>query len=145
MEGVIDAVKKRFEQLEISYNVVHHEPIYTAADAKNVKEQLSGIGCKNLFLTNTKRTIFLLVIIADWQQADLKEIAEFVGSTRLSFVKKADMVHLLGVNPGSVSPLTLINDKDKKVEVLIASELIGKNFWFIRMITVKHWQFSMTT
>lgn len=119
-------LEKIFEQLEIPYHVVYHEPIYTAADAKNLKKQIAGIGCKNLFLTNTKRTIFLLVMIADWQQADLKEIAKFVGSTRLSFAKKEDMIHLLGVNPGSVSPLTLINDEDKKVDVLIGSELIGK-------------------
>lgn len=114
-----------FKKLNISYEEIEHVAVYTVEEAKLVEEAITGVGCKNLFLTDKKGKYFL-VMIEESKKANIKEIAEIVGVNHLSFAKDDDLMSVLGLTPGSVTPLGIINDKDNKVTLLLDNDLEDK-------------------
>ena len=103
----------------ISFTKYEHEPVYTCEEAENVCRNISGFSCKNLFLTNTKADIFILVIVPANEKTDLKKIAGIVGEKRVTFAREEKLYELMQLNPGAVSIFGLINDKENKIELMI--------------------------
>ena len=114
------------EDLNIEYKMQEHKPAYTVDDLKDVFLNMEGIGCKNLFLKDAKKNLFLYTLPED-KRADLKTLPEKINSKRLSFANENDLQTYLGLIPGAVTPLGIINDKDKKVTVVLDKELKNKN------------------
>jgi Ala-tRNA(Pro) deacylase len=73
-----------------------------------------GIHIKNLYLRDRKKRNFLIVAQED-RVIDLKNLDQKIGCDRLSFGSADRLFEMLGVRPGAVSPLTVINDSDYKV------------------------------
>lgn len=124
MEEVLDTLKK----LEINYELVNHKAVYTIEDMNNLnKEIFKGAEiCKNLFLRDQKGKRHFLVVLCSEKKADMTKIQEQALSTRLSFASSERLMKYLKLEPGHVSPMGLINDKEKEVEVLIDKDLKGK-------------------
>jgi Ala-tRNA(Pro) deacylase len=72
---------------------------------------------KNLYLRDRKKRNFLIVAQED-RVIDLKTLDQKIGSDRLSFGSADRLFEMLGVRPGAVSPLTVINDSDHKVSAV---------------------------
>ena len=106
------------DQLQISYLVHKHTPLRTVEDSKEYRGDMPGVHIKNLYLRDRKKRNFLLVVGED-QSIDLKTLHQKIGCDRLSFGSADRLFEMLGVRPGAVSPLTLINDPDHKVELLL--------------------------
>lgn len=123
--------------LEIAYEEVEHDPVYTVKQAQSIKSRISGVGCKNLFLTDHHRTKYLLVIIEEGKQADLKQLAAVAGTSRLSFANDEELYEILRLSPGSVSPFGIIYDESNWVTVLIDEDLQGKRLLFHPNINIK--------
>jgi Ala-tRNA(Pro) deacylase len=77
---------------------------------------MPGADTKNLFLQEEKGSQFYLVTIPHDKRADLKALAAVLGAKRLTFGSEADLLRLLGVTPGSVTMMGLINDCRREVE-----------------------------
>lgn len=124
MEEVLDTLKK----LEINYELVNHKAVYTIEDMNNLnKEIFKGAEiCKNLFLRDQKGKRHFLVILCSEKKADMAKIQKQALSTRLSFASSERLMKYLKLEPGHVSPMGLINDVEKKVEVLIDKDLKNK-------------------
>ncbi len=106
------------DQLQINYSVHNHPPLRTVEDSKKNRINMSGVHIKNLYLRDRKKRNFLLVAGED-QSIDLKTLDQKIGCGRLSFGSADRLFEILGVRPGAVSPLTLINDPDHKVYLLL--------------------------
>lgn len=83
---------------------------------------LEGVRCKNLLLQDKKGRYFLIVTTAA-KSLDLVALADLVGSKRLSFASSDKLLELLGVLPGSLSPLALVNDEAKRVRLIVDCDL----------------------
>ena len=114
------------KELNIEYELQEHKAVYTVDDLQDVFMEMEGIGCKNLFLKDAKKKLFLYTL-PDNKRADLKTLPEKINSKRLSFANENDLQTYLGLIPGAVTPLGIINDKDKKVTVVLDKELKNKN------------------
>ncbi len=112
-------------ELNINYEEIEHKAVYTVEEANSLKDRIKGTGCKNLFLTDKKNNYFLY-LLRDDKKADLKELSNFLNVKRLTFGNDDDLNNLLGLTKGSVTPLGIINDKDKKVRVVIDKVLVGE-------------------
>lgn len=123
--------------LEITYEEIEHDPVYTVEQAQPIKSIISGVGCKNLFLTDHKKTKYLLVIVEENKQADLKQIAVVAKTSRLSFVSNEELYEILQLFPGSVSPFGIIYDKANRVTLLIDKDLQGKQLLFHPNVNTK--------
>lgn len=113
------------DKLEIKYELLEHEAVYTVDEAKELDNMLDGIGCKNLFLTNKKGKYFLVMIHED-KRANIKKIESLVDCKHLSFGKEEDLKEVLGLEAGSCTPLGIVNDKENKVVLVFDKDLVDK-------------------
>ena len=124
----MEEVLKVLQDLDIHYELVKHEPVYTIEDMNNLdKDIFKGAEiCKNLFLRDQKGKRHFLMVLCSEKKADMAKIQEQALSTRLSFASSERLMKYLKLEPGHVSPMGLINDEEKKVEVLIDKDLRDK-------------------
>ena len=108
--------------IDIGFTTHTHPPLRTVEAAKAFRGDLQGAHIKNLYLRDRKKRNFLLVAEED-KAIDLKALPGLVGSDRLSFGSADRLFEMLGVRPGAVSPFTLINDPDHKVQLLLDADL----------------------
>jgi len=113
-----------FDQLEIKYEYRAHEAVFTCEQANTALPENAGAHCKNLFVKDETGRMWLLVIPDD-RRADLKAIQEKIGSKRLSFCSAERMEEFLGVTPGSVTPLAVINDTGNRVQLVVDKIVMG--------------------
>ena len=110
-------------QLEIPFIRYAHNPVYTIPEIDDLELRMEGQHCKNLFVRNHNGNKHYLILVSQEKRADLKNIQAQIGSTRLSFASAERLQNHLGLTPGSVTPLGLLNDEEKKVTVLIDEDL----------------------
>ena len=92
--------------------------MFTVEEAKALRGNLAGHHIKNLFLRNKKEEMWLVVALED-RAIDLKRLGEVLGAGRLSFGSADRLKRILGVEPGSVTPLALINDQAQAVRLVL--------------------------
>ncbi len=107
-----------FDALGVTPVVVEHPPLRTVADAHAYWDDLPGMAVKNLFLKDAGGQYWLVVVPADIS-VDIKALAGLIGSRRLSFGSAERLVEILGVEPGAVTPLAMVNDKDHQVRLVL--------------------------
>ena len=111
------------EQLGVSLDIHHHAPLRTVADSQHLRGEIDGAHIKNLYLRDNTKNNYL--VVADETLAiDLKELAPKIGANRLSFGSADRLMEFLGVRPGAVSPLTLVNDPDNNVQLVMDAALL---------------------
>src|SRR6185369_11568476 len=108
----------RLATLGIDQRTVEHPPVFTVEEAKALRGNLPGHHIKNLFLRNKKEEMWLVVALED-RAIDLKRLGEVLGAGRLSFGSAERLKRYLGVEPGSVTPLALVNDSGHSVRLAL--------------------------
>lgn len=99
-----------------------HEAVFRVGEGEGIKDTLPGAHSKNLFLKDDKGQLWL--ISAEQQtQINLKALPKVIGSGRLSFGSEERLYQALGVRPGSVTALALINDPEHKVRFILDQRL----------------------
>jgi len=116
------------DALGVRYSRVDHDHADTIELCKGVEKVLGCEICKNLFLTNRQETEFYLLLMPGDKPFKTKYLSKQIGSARLSFAGADHMEKLLGVTPGSVTVLGLINDTDNRVRLLIDNDLLGQEY-----------------
>lgn len=119
----------RLDELGIETQTHEHPPLFTVEQSRELRGEIPGGHCKNLFLKDKKGQVALVVVLED-AQIDLKTLGPRIGIGKVSFGKPELLMELLGVEPGGVSPFGLINDHGQKVKVVLdermmASELLN--------------------
>ena len=104
--------------LGISYELHTHAPVFTVAESHKIDAAIPGTHTRNLFLRDKKETMFLVTLRHD-TPIDLKKLSDVLGAGRLSFGSPERLWTYLGVKPGSVTPLSILNDMDRKVRLIL--------------------------
>ena len=112
------------DRLGIEYERVDHKPLDTMEDCIEVDKIIDAFICKNLFLTNTQKTKFYLLMMPGNKKFHTKDLSSQINSARLSFAGEEYMEKYLDITPGSVSVMGLMNDKDNCVELLMDDEVL---------------------
>ena len=108
--------------LGIAHEMVEHPPVATVEAAHAYWDDLPGLAVKNLLLKDAGKRLWLVVAPAE-DPVDLKSLRPRIGAKRLSFANAADLMASLGVEPGAVTPLAVVNDRDHQVTVVLDSTL----------------------
>ncbi len=116
---------RRLEAQAAAFHTVRHPPVFTVEEAKALRGEIAGCHTKNLFLRNKKGTMWLVVCLED-RAVDLKDLAERLGSGRLSFGSAERLMKYLGVIPGAVSPFAVINDQTGAVRVALDRDVLDR-------------------
>ena len=104
--------------LGIPYKIYDHEPIFTVEQGAHLKKSIPGMHCRNLFLYDKKKRMFLITA-ANETAIDLKKLDKLIESGRLSFCSPSRLWENLGIRPGSVNPFCIMNDKGGNVRMII--------------------------
>lgn len=106
------------ENLQIVYQRFDHPAVFTCDEAARLCPKMPGISNKNLFLRDKKKN-YILVILPASKQLNLKNLEAQLQMKGLSFAQEDRLKEMLGVTKGSVTPLGLIHDHEKKIRVFI--------------------------
>ena len=111
------------DEQSIPYRLYEHPPVFTVEEARLHCGHIPGAHCKNLFLRNKKRAYWLVVLLND-AQVSLDGLGAELGAGRFSFASAERLDEVLGVIPGAVTPLALINDRARQVQVALDKHLL---------------------
>lgn len=113
----------------IPYKLYTHTPLFTCEQAEMIVAQLQmpGMGVKNLFLKDRKKN-FYHIIAAYTTRVELKKAGKVLDAKDLRFADAELLKQYLGVEPGSVTPLALINDKEHAVQAIVDTELLKQEY-----------------
>lgn len=112
------------DKLEIEYKRIDHEAAMTMEVCEEIDEALQATICKNLFLCNRQETEFYLLMMPGDKKFKTKDLSKALEISRLSFAKEEYMQKLLDITPGSVSVMGLMNDKERKVRLIIDEDVL---------------------
>jgi Ala-tRNA(Pro) deacylase len=116
------------DQLGISYDRVDHEAAYTIEACDEIDRVLDITICKNLFLCNSQKTNFYMLMMPGHKKFRTKDVSKQIESSRLSFAAEVYMEEFLDILPGSVSVMGLMNDKENKVQLLVDEDLLKDEY-----------------
>jgi Ala-tRNA(Pro) deacylase len=113
------------DSLGIAHQTVNHPPVFTVEEARALRGQGPGGHTKNLFLRDKKGALFWW-----WRRktrrSSLKSLHRLLGASgRFSFGSAELMRETLGVEPGSVTPFAVINDKAGRVTVILDAAMMA--------------------
>ena len=111
--------------LGVAWTLTEHAAVFTVEESAQLHQDIAGAHTKNLFLKDAGGQ-FWLVTAPHEARVDLKALPVVIGSRKLSFGKAYDMERLLGIAPGSVTPLAAYNDSQCAVQVVLDSRLTGQ-------------------
>ena len=104
---------------DIPYERVDHPPVFTCEEAERLVPPLPGAPTKNLFLRDRRGRRHFLMVVDDDKQVDLKQLTRLLQVSKLGMASPEGLQRYLGVEPGAVTLLGLINDAERAVEVVI--------------------------
>ena len=119
------------DKLGVQYQRIDHEAAMTMEACEEIDRALGDNTtiCKNLFLCNRQETDFYLLLMPGDKPFKTKDLSAQIHSARLSFAKPEYMEKYLNITPGSVSVLGLMNDSEKKVQLLIDEDVMKEPYF----------------
>lgn len=121
-----EEVFKMLREKQVAYRMVAHPAVFTMEEMEKL-----GLGedtqavAKNLFLRDDKKRNYYLAVIKGDKRVDLKELRKTIQSRPLSFASQEELDQYLGLKAGSVTPLGILNDTERKVAVFIDQDFQG--------------------
>lgn len=116
------------DSLGISYQRTDHEAANNMEACSEIDAVLNVVICKNLFLCNRQKTRFYLLMMPGDKKFKTKELSAQIGSSRLSFAEPEDMLKYLDIEPGAVSIMGLMNDRENAVQLLIDEDVLSEEY-----------------
>ncbi|NVM26194.1 MAG: prolyl-tRNA synthetase associated domain-containing protein [Desulfobacterales bacterium] len=104
---------------DIEYERHDHPPVFTCEEADRLVPPLPAVKTKNLFVRDRKGGQHFLVVVGYEKVVDLKALSSLLGVSKLSLASPERLRRYLGVDPGSVTILGVVNDPDKEVEIIM--------------------------
>lgn len=119
-EQVLELLRER----GMPFHLYEHQAVDNAQAAAEVRVHMAGVICKSLFLRGKDGSLWLVTVPLD-ARADLKSLGRKLGCGRLSFGDADAMMRHLGVRPGSVTPLAVLNDSRGAVRLIMDARLFS--------------------
>lgn len=99
----------------IWYEITEHKAVYNMEELNEIDLPYKEYDGKNIFVRDDKKRNYYLITIKGNKKVDLKIFSNTYHTRRLSFASENDLINILNLKPGSVTPLGLLNDRESKV------------------------------
>lgn len=100
-----------------------HPPLRTVEESRALRGAIPGVHVKNMFLTDRDGALVLVTCRED-RRLRIGDLARQIGTRRLSFASPALLARHLGVAPGAVTPLAVVNDPARAVRVVLDAQMM---------------------
>ena len=109
----------------IAFEATEHQAVYNMEELDSVELPYPEWDAKNLFVRDDKKRGYYLITVQGDKRVDLKEFRKVHGLRSLSFASAEDLMAILGLVPGAVTPLGLLQDKDRRVRLYLDAAFSG--------------------
>lgn len=109
----------------INFEVTEHKAVFNMEELSEVDLPYPECDAKNLFVRDEKKKNYYLITVKGDKRVNLKEFRKAHGLKNLSFASPEDLLNILKLTPGSVTPLGLLNDEENKVHFYLDQEFNG--------------------
>ncbi len=108
----------------IWYEITEHKAVFNMEELKNIDLPYIERDGKNLFVKDDKKRNYYLITVKGNKNVDFKEFKKKNNTRSLSFASQDDLMDIMNLRPGSVTPLGILNDKDLKVIFYLDKEFL---------------------
>ena len=109
----------------VDYEVTEHEAVFNMEELKAVELPYPEADAKNLFVQDDKKRNYYLITVKGDKRVDLKQFRKDQGTRKLSFASADDLMRIMKLIPGAVTPLGLLNDEEQKVTLFLDADFDG--------------------
>ena len=103
----------------ISYEITEHQAVYNMEELSQIDMPYPEADAKNIFVRDDKKNNYYLITVKGHKRVDLKQFRKTHHTRPLSFASEDDLMRIMQLSPGSVTPLGILNDTERKVNVSI--------------------------
>lgn len=120
-----EAVYQFLNAHQIQYEVTEHKAVFNMDELSSIELPYPEWDAKNLFVRDDKKRNYYLITVKGDKRVDLKEFRRQHGLRALSFASSGDLAAIMGLSPGSVTPLGILNDSGHRVHFYLDAEFAG--------------------
>lgn len=114
-----DKIYELIKNKNIWYEITEHQAVFNMQELAQIKVPYPERDAKNLFIRDDKKRNYYLITVKGDKKVDLKEFRRNNNTRPLTFASSEDLMEILNLIPGAVTPLGVLNDKERKVIVFI--------------------------
>ena len=103
----------------VDYEVIEHPAVFNMEEVEKLKLPHPEADAKNLFVRDDKKLHYYMITVQGNKRVDLKQFRKQHGLRNFSFASADDLMEIMGLIPGAVTPLGLLNDQERKVELYL--------------------------
>ncbi len=112
------------QENSIWHEITEHKAVYNMAELAEVPCPYPEADAKNLFVRDDKKQNYYLITVKGEKRVNLKAFRKAQGTRNLSFASAEDLMERLGLIPGAVTPLGVLNDETKSVKVFLDQDFL---------------------
>ena len=117
-------IYKFLNDKNIWHEITEHKAVFNMAELSEINIPYPEADAKNIFVRDDKKRNYYLITVKGDKKVDLKEFRKNNNTRALSFASENDLMDIMNLIPGSVTPLGMLNDKEMKVKLFIDKEFI---------------------
>lgn len=106
------------------HEITEHKAVYNMAELAEVECPYPEADAKNLFVRDDKKRNYYLITVKGDKRVDLKAFRKAYGTKSLTFASPEELSAILGLIPGAVTPLGVLNDEERKVKLFLDREFL---------------------
>ena len=122
-EEILNILKEK----NIWFELEDHEAVFNMEDLNNLNLKYKDRDAKNIFLRDDKKQNYYLITVKGDKRVDLKQFRKDFNTRNLSIASSEDLMRILNLVPGSVSPLGILNDNELKVTLYLDEFFLSDN------------------
>ena len=112
---------------QVNYEAAEHPAVYNMEEMSQIDLPHLEVDAKNLFVRDDKKANYYLITVKGDKRVNLKEFRHQHSLRNLSFASEQDLMEIMGLIPGAVTPLGLLNDTDLKVQLYLDRDFLGSS------------------
>lgn len=120
-------IYKYLNDKNIWYEITEHKAVYTMEELSKIDIPYPESDAKNLFVRDDKKSNYYLITVKGNKKVDLKKFRKENNTRPLSFASEEDLMNIMHLIPGSVTPLGVLNDYNNKVIVFIDDSFLEES------------------
>ena len=112
------------QENSIWHEITEHKAVYNMAELAEVPCPYPEADAKNLFVRDDKKQNYYLITVKGEKRVNLNAFRKAQGTRNLSFASAEDLMERLGLIPGAVTPLGVLNDETRSVKVFLDQDFL---------------------
>lgn len=119
-----EEVYNYLKENNIWHEITEHEAVYNMEELSKIELPYKGLDAKNLFVRDDKKKNYYLITVKEDKRVDLKEFRRNNNTRNLSFASENDLMEIMNLIPGAVTPFGILNDKELKVQFYLDKDFM---------------------